>query len=429
MDRSFIVDGKKYRYEQLEESIDPIDLLAFLNAQDLYPKMYWNERHSDEEKVALGALLSWEHIPDLEEGAETTLYGGKSFSEEPRAVPWLDFPSCYFFFPRFEIIQTQDKTLLRTHILSEKCTAHETHLDWNYKPLQKQPLVFEGRSDTPTEEKWSVLIEKALASIEMHLFRKVVLARETSLKTPSQMSPYLLLSSLKEKKLNTTLFLLQLNSSSAFLGATPEKLYTRQSASLTTEALAGTLPRGKTAEEDLQCQRLLEGNAKEKREVLAVEDFLLNQLKSCSSTMQSDPFYSLFQTPTVQHLYKKFSCTFSHPPKDKDLLPYMHPTPAVGGLPKEVALAFIKDSEPFDRGWYAGPIGWMTSEAADFAVAIRSALITPHTTYLYAGTGIVQGSEPNKEWQELENKIAQYKDAFTCNTTKEELTSSGPHRL
>lgn len=429
MDRSFIVDGKKYRYEQIEESIDPIDLISFLDVQDLYPKMYWNERHSDEEKAAIGSVLSWEHVPNLEGGSRITLYGGKSFAVQRTSSHWRDFPPTFFFLPRFEIIQTKDQTLLRTYTLCEEGSYNETHLDWNLRRLPEMPYIYEQSHNTPSEGNWISLVEKALSSMGKTSFNKVVLARETALKTPSPINPYSLLRSLKEKKLNTTLFLLQLMPSSAFLGATPEKLYTRHSAHLTTEALAGTLPRGKTEEEDKQWQLLLESSLKERREVIAVEDYLIKHLKSYSSTVTSDPSYSTYKTPTVQHLYKKLSCTLSHLAKDKDLISYMHPTPAVGGLPKDKALAFLQEQEPFDRGWYAGPIGWMTYQAADFAVAIRSALITSRTTYLYAGTGIVEGSDPHKEWQELENKIAQYKDIFTCSTTKEEITSYGPHRL
>ncbi|MEZ4744549.1 MAG: chorismate-binding protein [Calditrichia bacterium] len=90
----------------------------------------------------------------------------------------------------------------------------------------------------------------------------------------------------------------------------------------------------------------------------------------------------------------------------------LHPTPAVGGYPKDLALPKISELEPFDRGWYAGPIGWFSKNAAEFAVAIRSGMVYHNKLLLYAGAGIVPGSEPEKEWDELENKISNFMRAL-----------------
>ena len=117
----------------------------------------------------------------------------------------------------------------------------------------------------------------------------------------------------------------------------------------------------------------------------------------------------------MQHLYKKFSCELKTPLLDRDLLDALHPTPAVGGTPRDKALSYIKKNEPFDRGWYAGPIGWISPVKSDIVVAIRSALIKDDTIHLFAGTGIVQGSIPLKEWEELDNKTAQFMDLFHAN--------------
>lgn len=87
---------------------------------------------------------------------------------------------------------------------------------------------------------------------------------------------------------------------------------------------------------------------------------------------------------------------------------YLHPTPAVGGFPREAALREIAALEPFDRGWYAGPIGWVGKDAAEFAVAIRSGLVAGDRVNLYSGAGIVPGSSPDKEWEEIENKIGNF---------------------
>ena len=90
------------------------------------------------------------------------------------------------------------------------------------------------------------------------------------------------------------------------------------------------------------------------------------------------------------------------------LLDRLHPTPAVGGYPTENALPEIARIEPFSRGWYAAPVGWIGAESTQFAVAIRSGLVQGKTMSLFSGAGIVRGSDPHEEWQEVENKIQDF---------------------
>ncbi|NBB72314.1 MAG: isochorismate synthase, partial [Bacteroidetes bacterium] len=91
-----------------------------------------------------------------------------------------------------------------------------------------------------------------------------------------------------------------------------------------------------------------------------------------------------------------------------DAVHALHPTPAIGGVPTEDALQAIRAQEPFARGWYAGPVGWIGPDAAEFAVAIRSGLIRDNTLALYSGAGIVDGSAPDSEWEEIEQKISDF---------------------
>jgi menaquinone-specific isochorismate synthase len=90
----------------------------------------------------------------------------------------------------------------------------------------------------------------------------------------------------------------------------------------------------------------------------------------------------------------------------------LHPTPAVGGHPTSDALKAIRDLEPFDRGWYAGPVGWIGSRGAEFAVALRCGLVRRDTLSLYSGCGIVEGSKPDAEWKEIEQKISDFIRVF-----------------
>ena len=108
----------------------------------------------------------------------------------------------------------------------------------------------------------------------------------------------------------------------------------------------------------------------------------------------------------LQHLKCDIEAELKPGVCDWQLLAALHPTPAVGGAPREAALAFIREFEPYDRGWYAGACGMLSRETSEFSVAIRSARITARGISLFAGAGIVAGSEPAAEWAELDNKIA-----------------------
>jgi menaquinone-specific isochorismate synthase len=108
------------------------------------------------------------------------------------------------------------------------------------------------------------------------------------------------------------------------------------------------------------------------------------------------------------HLLTKFEGQLKDGVKDEDVLQCLHPTPALGGSPKEKAMAVIRALEPFDRGWYGGPLGYVGLDWAEFVVGIRSALVRGKQLSVYAGAGIVEGSKPKAEWQEIENKISNF---------------------
>ena len=170
------------------------------------------------------------------------------------------------------------------------------------------------------------------------------------------------------------------------------------------EAIAGTRPRG-TNEDELACE--LRSSAKDNREFNFVKNFIEKALLPLSSQLnwQED---QILRTTSVQHLYNKVIATLTSDCTDQKLLAALHPTPAVCGTPTQEALKLLKSLEPFQRGWYSGAIGWLGTKGADIAVGIRSALVTNSCLKVFAGAGIVQGSNSLKEWEELEAKTAAF---------------------
>ena len=164
-----------------------------------------------------------------------------------------------------------------------------------------------------------------------------------------------------------------------------------------------------TQEENDALANELLTSEKELREHDFVARSLKRNLRRLCTELSSSDKVTVLKLSQLQHLYVPFRGTLQAHVTDGEILESLHPTPAVGGFPEKSVLPILKDVEPFNRGWYAAPVGWTGADSATFAVAIRSALILKNKIYLYSGAGIVDGSSHEKEWDELENKIALYK--------------------
>jgi menaquinone-specific isochorismate synthase len=194
----------------------------------------------------------------------------------------------------------------------------------------------------------------------------------------------------------------------AFLSATPERLYRRRNHHIVGEALAGTRPRGKTPEDDLRLGEKLLTSQKEAREHAFVADSVRTALSDLCRSLSADDHRSLVKLPRVQHMVTRFEGELRPGIGDGHLLTRLHPTAAVGGYPANLARSRLRRLETFDRGWYAGPIGWIGVDEAEFAVGIRSGLVQGDTLRLFSGAGIVEGSHPDREWDEIEDKIGTF---------------------
>jgi menaquinone-specific isochorismate synthase len=198
----------------------------------------------------------------------------------------------------------------------------------------------------------------------------------------------------------------------AFIGGTPEQLYYRENNNIHTEAVAGTRRRGSSAYEDKQLEQDLLTCEKDIREHRFVVDSIQNALNILCDSINRQENISVLKLSRLQHLLMQFKGLLKQNIKDSDILENLHPTPAVGGVPSEEAINAIENIEHFDRGWYAGPVGWISRDKAEFAVAIRSGLVYENELYLYSGAGIVEGSDAENEWEEIENKIAGFMNAL-----------------
>jgi isochorismate synthase len=263
------------------------------------------------------------------------------------------------------------------------------------------------RSFSPSKDQWFQLVDKAKKLIFEKNLHKVVLARKCTLVLDHAPNPFAITAALKDKALGAFVFCAQMKDF-AFLGASPERLFIRKGKDLTAEALAGTRKRGNTASEDESLKNELLTSAKDLHEFSFIPEHLQTVLSPfCEAPLHFSPI-SVHQTKNVQHLYCQGKALLKIAIADEEIAAKLHPTPALCGAPHKKALRFIQENEPFDRGLYGGVIGWSRPDASEWVVAIRSCQIQANIAHLFSGTGIVAQSDPEKEWDELNQKVKLY---------------------
>lgn len=267
--------------------------------------------------------------------------------------------------------------------------------------------------EVPSSAAYEDAVRRAVALIEEGELRKVVLARTIEVTADRALDPKLLASRLRAVNPDAYTFAVPTDDG-VLVGASPELLVSRRGDEVRANPLAGSAPRSGDAEEDRANAEALIGSSKEQEEHAIVVEAIAQTLLPACEDLTWDPEPMLRETPNVWHLSTRFRGVLRDPaPTALDLVAALHPTPAVAGEPREAALATIEALEPFDRGRYAGPVGWVDAEGdGEWAIALRCAELRGDRAILYAGAGIVGGSEPARELDETERKFRAFLDAL-----------------
>ena len=418
------------RLVRLTARVPTNDLLGWLAAQPFAQKVYWSGRGEASAFAAAGiadlctgsggGLSTLErNLPLLQatSGAPIRYFGGLRFDlESPGDGAWQPFGTYWFLLPRFELHATPEgATRLACNLVlpRDQRAKNKVH-------RQIQSLALAGynlsatlpsssvRRNYPGHAAWIHNVDEALSRIRSTALQKVVLARQSTFSFDQQLPPALLLKKLQDDTAGCFHFLFQPAADTAFVGASPERLFRKEKSRLASEALAGTRPRAQTATADEKLRDELLASEKDQREHEHVRMFIAEALRPHATALEVDSDVSAMTLTRGRHLYSGVRGTLKEGVSAFDLLSALHPTPAVGGLPRKRALQVIRDLEAFDRGWYTGPVGWVGPQAAEFAVGIRSGLVHDNRLSLYSGAGIVTGSEPHSEWEEIEQKISNF---------------------
>lgn len=337
------------------------------------------------------------------------------------------FPAASVFVPRWQVATKADRTVAVANLLIAEDTdiamvadkvwrAHSKFGGFSYaerifSPEEESPRI--TLRELNTGRHYCEAVQDAVNRINAGEFDKIVLARAKDLVADETMNPLRALHGLRQRFRDCFAFSVANGNGQSFIGASPERLVRGYGGMLTTEALAGSIRRGTDEKEDAALGDELLHSDKDRREHRLVLDSIVRRLQPLGLQLEFADAPGLRKLANVQHLHTAIKTALPIGVRLLDVISRLHPTPAVGGVPREAALAGIRTMENFPRGLYAGAVGWVDSRGnGEFFVGLRSALIDGPNARLYAGAGIVAGSQPEQELAETELKFRAMEEAL-----------------
>ncbi|MBC8100020.1 MAG: isochorismate synthase [Armatimonadetes bacterium] len=427
--------------------IAPLALLDFLHAAPANTqRIYWE--HADDDlafagygaaaevfaagdtrfetvRQALGTLFANAQIESPSAFVQPRVFGGFAFQADfaPDGI-WSAFPPAYFMLPRHLLTRHGANAWLTVNAcvtteaeaaaVRAELDALITQIAGLSSAVPAAHAISEAHISYPLEHTvWRDQINTATAHMKAGELDKVVLSRSCDVTFKTPIDPLQALGRLAQRYPETYRFLVEPLPGDAFFGATPELLVALQGRALATAALAGSAKRGAIAAEDDQLGAALFQNLKERYEHQLVVGALEDMLMPLARKLNVPEAPQLLKLSNIQHLYTPITGELNADTHVLQVVQRLHPTPAMGGYPRDVAVEMLRTVEPIARGWYAAPVGWIDATGDGmFAVAIRSAVSSGSQARLYAGAGIVAGSDPDREWDETGLKFRPMLDAL-----------------
>jgi salicylate biosynthesis isochorismate synthase/menaquinone-specific isochorismate synthase len=362
-----------------------------------------------------GAVL--DEPPGLPSGSGPVWTGGFAFDPQGAgSSPWSSFAPASMILPELSLCRVADEAFLTVNLIvqpGDDAAEAAARVAGRLAGLRQATLPMLDPHLTDRPEIRSVLppgdfetaVDAATERISDDAMRKVVLAREVTVEASAAHEPAAIFGALREQFPSCFCFC-HGTPEAAFLGASPELLIRRSGAGASTVALAGSTRRSSDPAVDDHLGEQLLHSDKNRREQRIVAERIVRKLRPHSVWVQTAPEPEVVKVANIQHLATPIIAQLAESHSAVELAGMLHPTPAVGGEPWPEAASTIAELERMDRGWYAGPVGWMDStEDGEFCVALRSALLRDREARLFAGVGVVAGSDPAAELEETEVKL------------------------
>jgi salicylate biosynthesis isochorismate synthase len=379
-----------------------------------------------EASVALRELAAATRVsrPGSVRGLGPLLVGGLGFTgREPAASgEWAHFGAASLVLPEFTALGTPGGRWLTTCVpgRADESEQAEAARRWHGLLSRAATLAVANGAmgqatvpdvslttacEIPTADRWRHVVALMTGAVGRGRIDKVVMARRLDVTAGAPLDVPGALHRLAATAPESTVFAFH-RGEATFMGATPERLVRTDGRAYRTAAIAGSIRRGVTPEEDAALAAELMASEKEREEHAVVVRAIRHQLVPVSETIDVAPGPGILALRNIQHLATEIAGTVRSNEGLLALAELLHPTPAVGGEPRDVALAMIDEHEGFDRGWYAGPVGWLSPEGdGELMVALRCGLVRGEGASLFAGCGIVADSDPEQEWEESTIKM------------------------
>jgi menaquinone-specific isochorismate synthase len=404
-------------FVRLEVGVEAADVLRWLRSAPSGARRYFRDRPGKVELAGvgiaaqepLGAHARWTQAPAPGTGSPGAWFLAAPFDPaRPRDGEWAGFDAGACVLPEVELRRTGESMTFAVHLVPgtdrDALRSRLAALASSAETCVIEPALV--RTDDPADESvWIQAVESALGRIRAGEMRKLVLARRRRYRASAALDPVSILARLSARESRGFRFLVEVAPGRAFVGVTPERLVSRSGRTARSEAVAGTRPRGVDAVADRLLGASLAASAKDRNEHDLVVERVRDAMAACASTVRVDAEPRLLRLAYVQHLQTRVHAELRAGIGDAELVRALHPTPAVAGAPVGAAIEALRALEPFDRGLYAGPVGVLSSDGCEVAVAIRSALVDGDVLTAFAGAGVVDGSDPAEEWRETGHKL------------------------
>ena len=356
----------------------------------------------------------------LEGAAAPTLLGGLGFSGRTAAEddPWAPFGPSSLVLPKLLLVTRGGVSTLTAAAVGApepravearwgQLTERARALTPPSAGMIARPVFAPLRTERsqPDQANWHRTVETMAGAVGRGRLDKVVLARRVDLRSPVELDVPNALRRLAASAPESTIYAFR-RAGRTFLGATPERLVRVEGRRFRTAAIAGTIGRGADEAEDAKLAHDLLASEKDREEHAIVVQFIRGLLAPLAEQLTVAPSPSVMTLRFVQHLATEIGGTLRDDAGLLALGERLHPTPAVGGEPRDAALTMIDEHEGFERGWYAGPVGWLDAAGdGELCVALRCGIVDRTRATLFAGCGIVADSDPAREWEESRIKL------------------------
>ena len=425
------------------QKIDMIDPLTFFYAgKEKYrgERFFWKHPSQNKYLVGLGTceeivtnqgadrffhvekkwkqLIEQAVINNTEDHQGTGPVAFGCFSFDPlkeKTSLWSHFSAAVFRLPKFMLSIIDNQAFLTTNVICNSSQDPDIYIGIEkerqklltraaFPCIKYDEVILNDRMDVRSEE-WLDSVKKVVQDLKKGPLKKVVLARELRLFFNEHVHIESALNRLLSEQLDSYVFAMESNED-CFIGATPERLVRKEQEHAFSACLAGSTARGHNEEEDTQLGEALLKDDKNRIEHQYVVNVIRQAMEETCHEVKIPSAPQLLKLKHIQHLYTPVIGTLDQHISILSLVEKLHPTPALGGFPKEEAKAKIREVEALDRGLYAGPIGWLDYRGnGDFAVAIRSGLIQGNEASIFAGCGIVEDSVAQFEFEETNIKF------------------------